>query len=558
MADFDETFDWVVVGSGAGSMASAMLMRKAGKSAVILEKSCFVGGTTCKSGGVMWLPNNPFMEPGEDSTEKGITYLDAVVGDGPDKPGTSHEKRLAYIVEGRQMMEFLLREGIKLRRGSHFWPDYYDEYPGGCKTSRTVVAEPFNKNELGEWAPKLRQGFLEVPAYLDDGMKLPFMSGLQKLKFFAGVGSKIVLGKLTGKSWTTAGAALQGRMLQQALKTGVDIRVETPVSELILEGGKVVGVVAQKDGRPWRIGANLGVLVNAGGFARNQEMRDKYMPGTRAEWSMTNESDTGDMHRAMENIGGMLAQMDQMVGFQMTRAPGWEDDYVAPGAQSITAKPHAILVDQSGVRYLNEGGSYEEYCENMVVRNRTVPAIPSWAIFDRQYLDLYPLAGGGQGKIPAKWREAGYLKQADTIEDLAKQIDIDPATLRQTVDRWNELVDKGVDEDFHRGERAYDWFLGDPRREKQFTTLGRIDKGPFYAVDVVPGDVSTYGGVVTDTNSRVIKADGSVIEGLYACGVSTASPMGRIYPGAGASVGPSMTFGWIAAKHAAGIGNQAL
>ena len=558
MADFDEIFDWVVVGAGGGSMSSALLMRKAGKSVVILEKSKYAGGTTCKSGGVIWLPNNPFMEPGEDSIEKGITYLDAVVGDAPDTPGTSHEKRLAYITEGRRMIEFLVREGVKLRRGSHFWPDYYDEYPGGCKTSRTVVADPFDKNELGEWAPKLRQGFLEVPVLLDEGMKLPFMTAGKKAAFFAKTGAKVVLGKLTGKSWVTAGAALQGRLLQKVLKAGADIRLETPVEELIVENGKVVGVVATKDGKPWRVGANLGVLVNAGGFGRNQEMRDKYMPGTRAEWSMTNESDTGDMHKVMEKHGGMLAQMDQMVGFQMTRAPGWQDDYVAPGAQSITAKPHAILVDQTGERYLNEGGSYEEYCENMVVRNRTVPAIHSWAVFDRQYLDLYPLANGGQGKLPAKWRETGYIKEAATIEELAKLIQVDSTKLKATVDRWNSFVDKGVDEDFHRGERSYDWFLGDPRRDKQFTTMGRIDKGPFYAVDVVPGDVSTYGGVVTDKDSRVVKADGSVIEGLYATGVSTASPMGKIYPGAGASVGPSMAFGWIAAKHAAGLGNQQL
>jgi 3-oxosteroid 1-dehydrogenase len=561
MADFDETFDWIVVGSGAGSMSSSLLMREAGKSVVVLEKSNYAGGTTCKSGGMMWMPNNPFMDPGEDSTENGIKYLDALVGDGPDKPGTSHEKRLAYIVEGRRMVEFLVKQGIQLARGSKFWPDYYDEYPGGCKTSRTVIALPFDKNELGEWAPRLRRGFLEIPVLLDDGVKLPFMSTGTKLKLFAKVGSKVIWGKLTGKHWVTAGAALQGRLLQQILKAGADVRVETPVNELVVEDGpngstRVTGVVTVKEGKPWRIGARLGVLVNAGGFAQNQEMRDKYIPGTRSEWSMTNESDTGDMHREMERLGGVLAQMDQMVGFQMTRAPGWDSDYVATGAQSVTARPHAILVDQSGVRYQNEGGSYEEYCENMLVRNRTVPAVPSWGILDRQFMELYPLAGSGQGKIPKKWTETGYLKQADTIEELAGQIDVDPATLKATIERWNAMVEKGVDEDFKRGERAYDQWLGDPRLEGQFCSLGKIEKAPFYAVDIVPGDVSTYGGVVTDVNSRVLKGDGTPIEGLYACGVSTASPMGKVYPGAGASVGPSMTFGWIAAKHAAGLGNQ--
>lgn len=557
MAEFDETFDWVVVGSGGGSMSSSLLMRQAGKSVVVLEKSKFAGGTTCKSGGVIWLPNNPFMDSGEDSVEQGITYLDAVVGDDSDAPGTTHEKRLAYITEGRQMLDFLIRQGVKLRRGSQFWPDYYDELPGGCKTSRTVVAEPFNKNELGDWSPRLRKGMLEMPVLLDEGMKLPSASKRKKFAFYAKTGAKIVAGKLTGKHWVTAGAALQGRMLQAVLKAGVDIRLETPAKQLIVEDGRVTGVDTLKDGKPWRVGARLGVLVNAGGFAKNQEMRDKYMPGTRAEWSMVNECDTGDMHREMERLGGVLAQMDEMVGFQMTRAPGWEGEYVAPGAQSVTAKPHAILVDQSGVRYLNEGGSYEEYCERMVKRNRTVPAIPSWAILDQQYMDNYALANGGAGKkIPPEWLKSGYLKQATSILDLARLIDVDPMALKKTVDRWNAMVDKGVDEEFHRGERAYDEFLGDLRKEKQFRTLGRIDQAPFYAVDIVPGDVSTYGGVVTDANSRVLKADGSPIEGLYACGVSTASPMGRVYPGAGASVGPSMTFGWIAAKHAAGLDNQ--
>ena len=559
-AEFDETFDWVVVGCGGGSMSSALLMRQAGKSVVILEKSPYAGGTTCKSGGVMWVPNNPFMNPGEDSTEQGVTYLDAVVGDDSDAPGTSHEKRVAYVVEGPKMVDFLVKQGVALERGSNFWPDYYDELPGGCKTSRTVVAKPFDKNQLGDWAPKLRQGFAEAPIRLDDAMKLPYAKQSWAIKMIlVKTGLKMAAGKLTGKHWVTAGAALQGRMLQQALKAGVDIRLNSGVSELVIEDGKVTGVVTVKDGRPSRVGAKLGVLVNAGGFAKNQDMRDKYMPGTRAEWSMANESDTGDMHREMERHGGVLAQMDEMVGFQFTLAPGWEKDYVAPGVQAVTAKPHAILVDQTGVRYMNEGGSYEEYCERMVKRHREVPAVPSWAIMDTQFMDKYPLASAGSGKkIPPKWHEAGYIKVADTIEGLAEKIKVDPATLRATVDRWNGFVDKGVDEDFHRGERDYDRFLGDPFKNAQFRTIGRIDKGPFYAVDVVPGDVSTYGGIVTDANSRVLRGDGSPIEGLYATGVSTASPMGRVYPGAGASVGPSMTFGWIAAKHAAGLGNQAL
>jgi 3-oxosteroid 1-dehydrogenase len=222
--------------------------------------------------------------------------------------------------------------------------------------------------------------------------------------------------------------------------------------------------------------------------------------------------------------------------------------------QGVTAKPHAILVDQSGVRYMNEGGSYELYCEIMRKRHLTVPAIPSWAIMDSQFMEEYQLCGSaGIKKKPRSWIETGYLKQADSVEELAKVIKVDPAVLKATVDRWNGFVDKGVDEDFHRGERAYDNWLGDPFfKDGPNKSMGRIAKGPFYAVDVIPGDVSTFGGAVTDAHSRVVRRDGSVIPGLYAAGVATASAMGRVYPGAGASIGPSMVFGYIAAKHATG------
>jgi 3-oxosteroid 1-dehydrogenase len=191
----------------------------------------------------------------------------------------------------------------------------------------------------------------------------------------------------------------------------------------------------------------------------------------------------------------------------------------------------------------------------MLERNKTVPAIPSWAIFDSGFASKYAIGGVKMKKYYQMWKAAGYLKEADTVEGLAAQIGCDPATLRGTIDRWNSFVDAGKDEDFNRGHRAYDKWLGDPFHGPN-PALGRIDQGPYYAVDVVPGDVSTYGGAVTDSVGRVERADGTVIEGLYACGVSTASVMGGVYPGPGASIGPSLTFGYVAAKHAAGVGNQ--
>lgn len=561
MAAFDETFDWVVVGSGAGSMASALVMRKAGKSVVVLEKTQYLGGTTAKSGGVMWIPNNRFLRAdGEnDSAEAGLAYLEALQQlDGGDAPGSTREKRQAYVNEAPRMLDFLVEQGVQLQRGHPFWPDYYDELPGGCKTTRTVVASPFNRKELGPLADVLRPGFLEVNATLSEGVQLGHARtnpGAKKMLL------KIVLrtirDKLLGRRYTTAGAALQGRMIKAAMGAGVDLRTRAGVKEILVENGRTVGVVIEKDGQPWRIGANLGVLVNAGGFAQNQAMRDKYMPSTRAEWSQTPEGDTGEMQLELERLGGRLAQMDQMVGFQMTMAPGTENDYVKPGMQAVTGKPHAILVDQSGQRYMNEGGSYELYCENMVKRNRTVPAIPSWAIVDSQFAAKYQLGGKWLDKgVPKAWEGKGYLHTADTIEGLAQSIGVDPAALKATVDRWNGFASAGRDEDFHRGEREYDNcpYVGDPYSPAR--SLGTIEKGPFFAAPVVPGDVSTYGGVVTDEKARVLGPDGAPIPGLYATGVTTASAMGNVYPGAGASIGPSMTFGWIAARHAAGVENQ--
>ncbi|CAN7329854.1 FAD-dependent oxidoreductase [Phenylobacterium sp. LjRoot219] len=556
MAGFDEVFDFVVVGSGGGSMCSGLVMRQHDKSVLILEKTEFVGGTTARSGGVMWIPNNRFMKRDgvEDSFEKAESYLDSVVGDPNDAPGTSRERRRRYLNEAPQMVDFLVDQGIKLTRAS-YWPDYYDDRPGGSEAGRTVVAELFDVNELGAWMKKLRPGMMasagDPAAYVEEGMKLRNLKVSSAAKAtMLKIGLRTLRAKLTGKHYVTAGAALQGRMLQAALKAGVEIRTDSPVGELIVEDGAVKGVRTVKDGQPWQVGARLGVLVNAGGFARNQQMRDQYQPGTQAAWSNVPEGDTGEMIREMMRLGAGVGQMEEMVGYQSSIAPGTENDPVKPGVQSALASPHAILVDQTGVRYQNEGGSYMAFCRGMLERNKTVPAVPSWGVFDSQYLLRYGVPGTMVGnRAGRRWIEQGFIRKADGLEALAKLIEVEPAMLKATIERFNGFVAKGRDEDFQRGDRAYDRWLGDPVHRPS-PTLGAIAEGPFYAMPVVPGDVSTYGGVVTDVNARVVREDGSVIPGLYATGVSTASVMGRAYPGAGASVGPSFTWGFIAAKHA--------
>lgn len=558
MTDFNETFDFVVVGSGGGSMCSALVMRAAGKSVLILEKTELLGGTTARSGGVMWLPDNPFMKRDgvDDSFEQASTYLEALLGGQGDAPGSTPARRRRYLVEGPRMLEFLGGQGLRFDRVRE-WPDYYDELPGGSVPGRTVVAELFNLNELGAWATKLRPSFAQIPlpASLEEMLELPAYKRSWRVKLLMlKLMWRALVARLTGRRWVAGGAALQGRMLQAALRAGVELRTESPVTELIVEAGAVQGVATTRDGQPWRIGARLGVLVNAGGFARNQAMRDCYLPGTSVKWSLAAPGDTGEMIEEMMRQGAAVAQMDERVGNQLTIPPGTEDSEIKPTAQSMTAAPHAILVDQGGLRYMNEGGSYMAYAKAMLERHKTVPAVPSWAVFDSQYMAKYMLAGTMPGsKKPQRWYDEGYLRKADTVEALARQLDIDPAALKSTVERFNGFVAGNRDEDFHRGERAYDRWLGD-ELQRPSPSLGAIDRPPYYAVPVYPGDVGTYGGVVTDEHARVLRADGSVIPGLYATGVSTASVMGRFYPGAGSSVGPSFVWGYVAARHAAGTG----
>jgi 3-oxosteroid 1-dehydrogenase len=356
---------------------------------------------------------------------------------------------------------------------------------------------------------------------------------------------------LTGKRYVSAGAALQGQLLKACLAAGVDVRTSTPVTELLAAGGRIVGVRAGVNGGSITLSSKLGVLVDAGGFARNQALRDRYLPGTKTDWSNTVESDTGDLLEMMMALGADTEGLGLLLGYQSMIPPGKEGDMVKPGAQKQGAAPHSIVVDQTGVRYLNEGGSYVAFVKNMMDRNAENPgsALPSWIIMDSQAVNKYGIAGVKKKATLKKWVEAGYLKTADSPRSLAEALNMDPATLSSTIERFNGMVDKQCDDDFARGKRAYDQWLGDPYNAPN-ASLGRLEVGPFYAVPVLPGDVSTLGGVVTDVHARVLTPDGQVIPGLYATGVAAASPFGQVYPGAGASIGPAYTFAYIAANHA--------
>lgn len=545
-------FDFIVVGSGGGSMCAALYLRARGKSVLILEKTEYIGGCTAISGGVMWVPNNRFLRAAgvEEREEKALCYLDALLEGDPPKPGASEERRRTYVREAPRMVDFLVEQGIRLRRIG-WYPDYYDNLPGSQPRGRTVVADLFDVNELGEWKSLLRPGFFPLPAYMEEAAYLPFFKRWWPAKrVLLRVMLRTLWAKLTGRHWVTAGTALQGRMLQAALRAGADIRVNSPVRELVMENGRCVGVVVEHGGRAQNIRAELGVLVNAGGFARNQEMRDRFCPGTSVKWTNAPEGDTGEMLLEGERIGAMLAQMDERVGNPMAIPPGVTARL--PSMQMDMAKPHSLVVDQSGTRYMSEAGSYMELCKNMLRRNEAVPAVPSWMIVDSRFMKKFMFSGTMPGSPkPQEWLDSGFLRKADSIEKLAAACSIEPVRLRDTIDRFNGFAKAGRDPDFHRGECEYHHWSGD-WADPASPSLGTLEEAPFYAVQLVPGDLGTFGGLVTDCHARVLREDGNPIEGLYATGTSSATVMGGYYPGAGSSVGPSFTWGYLAAKHAAG------
>lgn len=549
MSEFDQEYDALVVGSGAGSMCFAQMVAKAGKSVLVLEKAPVIGGTTARSGGVMWIPANPLQPKDgvEDTLDAARTLVDDLVSDREDEPGSTPARREALLTEGPNMISYLMSQGLRLMRVKD-WPDYYDERPGGCKTSRTVMSELFNLKELGPWHKKMQRGFLPLPLRMSEAfefknLKHTWASRGVLLTFILRLIGHVV----TGRKTVSAGLALQGQMMKAALAAGVEFRVEAAVESLITTDGRVTGVVATVDGTKQRIGASA-VLVNSGGFGKNQVMRDKYQPHTNTAWSNAVDTDTGEMIEEMMRLGAGVHNMDMMVGYQTTMTPGKENDLVKPGVQQLGSYPGAIVVDQTGIRYQNEAGSYVAFCRGMVDRHKIVPAVPSWIIMDSRCVKGKGIAGVRGGRKFQQWQAEGYLKAGQSIAELAAAINVDSATLEATVERFNGFVASGRDEDFGRGIRDYDNWLGD-RWHKPSATLGEISMGPFYAIPVVPGDVGTYGGVVADEHARVLREDGSVIEGLYATGVCTASAYGRVYPGAGASIGPAYTFAYIAANH---------
>ncbi len=545
-----DEFDFVIVGSGGGSVPAALVMHEQGKRVLIVEKLDKIGGSSAFSGGVIWIPDNDHLNAGggEDSHQRSRTYLDGLIGD--VGPASSPARRDAFIRNGAEMVRFLERQGMKFLHAH--WPDYYDSRPGGIAQGRSLCAPLFDINELGEWKDRLASFPLtaDMPIESRDAVHIFLMKSTWRGKLMvAKAALRMAQKKLFGKALRGSGNALQGRLFQIALRRNIPIWTESPVKDFIVSGGKVTGVVVERDGRTIEVGARLGVLINAGGFSRNLAMREKYQPKpTSVDWTVVTPGDTGEMIEAAMRLGAATDLMDEAWWLPSSFMP--DGTFMSFHVPNDTGKPHCIAVDAKGRRFVNESCSYMEFGQRMYAAG----AVPAWAVFDSNHRRKYPWGMALPGKPPKELLESGYLKRFDRLEDLARGCGIDPAGLVATVERFNAFAKSGVDADFHRGESAYNNYYGDPT-VKPNPNLAPIEKAPFYAVALYPGDVGTSGGILADEFARALRPDGSVIEGLYVTGNSSAAVMGRSYPGAGASIGPSMTFGYIAARHAAGVNN---
>jgi 3-oxosteroid 1-dehydrogenase len=351
----------------------------------------------------------------------------------------------------------------------------------------------------------------------------------------------------------TMGNALMARLRRSLLDHGVPLWLDTPVKELLRDGARVVGVLAEREGRELRIAARQGVIVGAGGFEHSQALRERFLPApTAAAWSAASPTNTGDLILAAERIGARLHLMDEAWWGPTICLEGEDRARMLFTERSM---PGCIMVNRAGRRFVNESVAYTTAVQAMYRRGPDGQAnLPAFAIFDARYRQNYPFGPLLPQAMRLDWLQPArvrrrFLQSAPSLAALAAQLGIDGAALEATVARFNGFAASGVDADHHRGENSYDLLYGDVRVHPN-PCLAPLAEAPFFGVEIFPGDLGTKGGILTNAHAQALDREGRAIEGLYAIGNSAASPMGRHYPGAGATLGPAMTFGFVAANHA--------
>ncbi|MCX4793415.1 MULTISPECIES: FAD-binding protein [unclassified Streptomyces] len=544
---WDHEFDFVVVGSGGGGMAAALTAVDSGLSTVVIEKGKMYGGSTGISGGGIWIPNNPTLRAkGHNDSRASIRqYLDRLTG------GRVPAARLdTYVDQGPAAMELL----GKSRWMRFFWvkgyADYHPEYDGGRPMGRSVEALPFDTRKLGEDERHQRPNNMKGPLGLwitaKDYRDLAMVKRTWRGRRASVVAAwRVSTNVVRRRHMATGGRALVARLRMALKDAGVPVWLRTPMTGLVVgDDGTVTGIVAQRDGKQVRIGARRGVLLATGGFDHNQEMREKYLPdGGRENHSAGARENVGDGIVAGLELGAALDFMDDAWWMPSVRHPSGATIPLV----SERCIPPSVIVDSRGSRFTNESSPYVNFVHDQLAGSH----VPAWFVMDAKARARYPFAQILPGMpFPKDFYESGLAHRADGIAELAVAIGVPPEELTATVERFNGFARTGKDTEFGRGDSAYDRYYGDPTLKNP--NLDEIVKAPFYAVRIEVGDLGTKGGLVCDEHGRVLREDGSLIDGLYATGNTSAPVMGGEYAGPGATIGPSIVFGYVAARHAAG------
>ncbi len=526
MTTDDDELDVIVVGSGAAGMTAALAAAHHGLRTVVLEKTDRFGGSTARSGGGIWAPGNEVLRRAgvRDTPEQASAYLDYVAGD-----CVPAQRRQALLEHGPAMLAFVRQTCPVDFAWVPGYADYYPEAPGGLAQGRSVEPVPLDGRVLGTELAHLNPPYLPAPKgvvitqadyrWLSLGPRHP-RAILATAKIFGRMARMRLLGQRTLSMGQALAAGLRAGLAAQ----DVPVLLGTPMTAIIRSG--------------------RGVVLAAGGFERNAHMRRRYQRqpiGT--EWTTGSAGNTGDAIAVGEAAGAALDLMDD--AWWGPSIPLSGGPYFCLAERSL---PGCILVNGTGQRFVNESAPYVDAVHAMYHGHGAgSPHIPSWLIIDQRYRNSYVFAGlPPRRPLPRRWYRAGAVHRAPTIAELGEQVGVDPAALTKTVVRFNEFAEAGRDEDFGRGDSLYDRYYGDPRRRPN-PNLAPLRQAPFYAVKIVPGDLGTKGGLRTDERARVLREDGTPIPGLYAAGNTSAAVMGHSYAGAGATIGPAMTFGYIAA-----------
>ena len=537
-------FDVVVAGSGAAGMTAALTAADLGLSVVVIEKAGAFGGSTARSGGGIWAPGNTVLRDAgvTDTPGQARVYLAHVVG--ADVPASRQE---AFLEHGPGMLDLVLGKTPLRLAWVPGYADYYPEAPGGLAGGRSVEPVPFDSRKLGAELGHLARPYLPSPVAITQAEYRWLSLGPRHPRAViagARVAVRAARGRVRGRRVLSLGQALAAGLRAGLLASGVPLWLGVAMTGLEVQDGRVTGVHATRDGESVLIRARRGVLIATGGFERNEEMRRRYQREAGPQWTTGAPGNTGDGIRAGLEAGAAVGLMDDAWWGPSIPLPG--GPYFCLAERSL---PGCLLVNGAGQRFVNESAPYVDAVHAMYDGDTPEnPHIPAWLVFDQRYRDRYLFAGRPPGRaLPRRWYAAGAVVRADDLAGLAREMGVDAAGLVKTVTRFSEFAAAGRDEEFGRGDSAYDRYYGDPRCRPN-PNLAPLARPPFYAVKIVPGDLGTKGGLRTDEHARVLREDGTVIGGLYAAGNASASVMGHSYAGAGATIGPAMTFGYIAAR----------